>query len=197
MTVRKEPVNNNLSEEVGVSSQSSTATSVLVCECLCCTNFSVAHHPTGAELAKPKGPHVPLKTSRSIQSSWFTKHPWISVCMPSYKIYCHICCSARNQDLVTFSKRYMYNSTFVEGWFSNWKKALQRFAEHEKNEMHQESCMKLSDKARKVDVRKQLSRARDRDANPSCHISEALGVYSFSSTTRPAISWSPRKHRYI
>ena len=156
MTVNKEPVDSS------ASSQSCTSK---VYECMCCTNFSVAHHPTGAELAKSKGSH---ESSQSIQSSWFTKHPWISACMPSYKIYCRICCSARNQDLVTFSKRYMSYSTFVEGGFSNWRKALQRFAEHEMSEMHRESCMKVSDKACKVDVQKQLSKARDGEMQTCC-----------------------------
>ena len=65
-------------------------------------------------------------------------------------------------------KHYVSYSTFVEGEFSNWKKALQRFAEHKKSEMHQESCMKLSDKAREVDVWKQLSKARDEEMQ-TCH----------------------------
>ena len=56
------------------------------------------------------------------------------------------------------SKRY--NSTFVEGGFSNWKKAQQQFAKHEKNEMHWEAVMKLAAKSSTVDVGTQLSRCR-------------------------------------
>ena len=54
-------------------------------------------------------------------------------------------------------------STFLERGFSNWKRALQWFAEHEKGKMHRNSCMQFSDKACEVDVRKQLSKARDKE----------------------------------
>ena len=130
------------------------------CNCSCCTNFNVAHQPE--DLKGSKAPHGQQKSySRSIQISWYTKHPWISVCTSSYKIYCHVCCSAKNQSLITFSKRY--NSTFVEGGFCNWKKALQRFTEHEKSEMHQEAMMKIASKSSTVDVGAQLSRQHDAD----------------------------------
>ena len=128
------------------------------CNCPCCANFDDAHQPK--ELEGSKTPHGQQTSyTRSIQVSWYEKHPWISVCTSSYKVFCQVCCSARSQDLVTFSKRY--NSTFVEGGFSNWKKALQRFAEHEKSEMHREAVMKLVAKSSTVDVGTQLSRQRD------------------------------------
>ena len=130
------------------------------CDCLCCANFAVAHQPK--ELEGSKTPHGQQTSySRSIQPSWYTKHPWISVCTSSYKVFCQVCCCARSQDLVTFSKRY--NSPFVEGGFSNWKKALQRFAEHEKSEMHREAMMKIAVKSSTTDVAVQLSRQHDAD----------------------------------
>ena len=92
----------------------------------------------------------------------------------------------------------MSYSTFVEGGFSNWKKALQRFAEHEKSEIHQESCMKLSDKAHDVDVWKQLSKARDEEMQTRrAMFLNLLECISFSSKARPAILWSSRKRCYI
>ncbi len=132
------------------------------CSCTCCTNFDVAHQPTDLEGSKSKSPHGQQKShSRSIQASWYVKHAWISVCTSSYKVFCHVCCSARSQDLVTFSKRY--NSIFSEGGFSNWKKVLQRFTKHEKNEMHREAMMKIAAKSSTVDVGVQLSTQRDAD----------------------------------
>ena len=79
--------------------------------------------------------------------------------MASYKVYCNICCSARKRGLVTFSKRY--NLAFVEGGFSNWKKALQRFSEYEKSEMHREALTKVSSLTKSVDVGVQLRTQHD------------------------------------
>ena len=123
------------------------------CNCLCCQNFEIPHQPTPAELEKSKSQSG--RQSRSIQTSWYVKHPWISVCHSSYKIFCHVCCNAKSQNLIHFSSHY--NPTFVEGGFSNWKKALQRFASHEKSEMHKEALMKLAAKSSRIDVSVQLS----------------------------------------
>ena len=83
------------------------------------------------------------------------------MCTSSFKVFCHVCCSARKHDLVTFSK--CCSLTFVEGGFSNWKKALQRFADHEKSEMHREAMMKVAAKSSAVDVGVQLSTQHDSD----------------------------------
>ncbi len=123
------------------------------CICPCCANFDVAHQPMDLEISKIS--HGQQKSySRSIQT-WYAKHLWIIVqsTLPD------VCCSARSQDLVTFSKRY--NLTFVEGGFSNWKKALQRFVTHEKSEIHREAMMKLAARSSTIDVGVQLSAQRD------------------------------------
>lgn len=132
---------------------------VNACSCACCSNFDAAHQPT--DLDSSKNPYGQRNSKRSIQASWYEKHPWISVCTSSYKVFCHVCCSARNQDLITFSKRFKL--TFVEGGFSNWKKALQRFSEHEKSEMHREATTKVNAKSNAVDVGAQLSTQRSED----------------------------------
>lgn len=119
----------------------------VACSCPCCTNYDVPHQPTDLEQSKAKGQQ---SYSRSIQPSWYKKYQWISVCTSSFKVYCHICCSARDRGLVTFSKRY--NLAFVKGGFSNWKKALQRFSEHEKSEMHQEALTKFSSMMKSLDI---------------------------------------------
>ena len=60
-----------------------------------------------------------------------------------------------------FSKRN--NLTFLEGGFCNCKKALQRFTDHEKSEMHREAMMKLTARSSIVDVGIQLSTQHDVD----------------------------------
>ena len=128
---------------------------ITTCSCLCCTNFDVPHQPADLEKSKTLVMYGQQKSySRSIQASWYRKHAWISVCTSSYKIFCQVCCRARNQRLITFSKHC--NLTFVEDGFSCWKKALQRFMEHEKSDMHREAVMKLAAKSNAVDVSMQL-----------------------------------------
>jgi hypothetical protein len=104
-------------------------------------------------LKNPIGTVEQKNSKRSIQASWYDKHPWISVCTSSYKVFCHVCCSARKQNLITFSKRIKL--TFVEGGFSNWKKAIQRFYEHEKSEMHREAITKV--KSNTIDIAAHLT----------------------------------------
>lgn len=48
------------------------------------------------------------------------------------------------------------------------KKALQRFTEHGKSEMHQEAMMKIASKSSTVDVGAQLSRQHDADQRNHC-----------------------------
>ena len=81
------------------------------CNCLCCQNFEIPHRPTATDIEKSKSQSG--WQSRSIQMSWYVKHPWISVCTSSYNIFCHVCCNAKSQNLIHFSSHY--NPTFVEG----------------------------------------------------------------------------------
>ena len=84
-----------------------------------------------------------MKTySRHIQPSWYKKFPWINVCSSSLKIYCTSCRDAKFRGLLNFPKHY--KATFVDDGFSNLKKALECFREHERSVMHSEAVMKLA-----------------------------------------------------
>ena len=73
------------------------------CTCSCCTNFEVAYQPTDLLQSKSQG----NVSARYIQASWYSKHNWISVCTSSYKIFCHICCSAEKQGLLTSKSHFV------------------------------------------------------------------------------------------
>lgn len=123
------------------------------CQCPCCRDYDTAHQPTDLEQSKS------IHGQRSIQLSWYTKHKWISVCTSRYKIFCQVCCFARKRRLVTSSKRY--NLAFVEEGFNNWKKALEKFLEHEKSEMHKEALPKLMSIRNRVNIVSQLATQRE------------------------------------
>ncbi len=46
---------------------------------------------------------------------------------------------SRKKGLLTFSKRQL--NCFVEDGFCNWKKALEKFLEHERSDMHKEAIL--------------------------------------------------------
>ena len=118
------------------------------CQCPCCANPSIPHHPLNTMTSnsgfvcthrdKGKG----LKTySRHIQPTWYVDFPWISVCSSTLKIYCSICRDAKSRGLVTFSRNY--KPAFIEDGFQNLKKARERFRDHESSGVHAEAVMKL------------------------------------------------------
>ena len=73
--------------------------------CLCCQNFEIPHQPTATYTDLEKSISQSGRQSRSIQTSWYMlrRYPWISVCISSYKIFFHVCCNAKNQNLIHFS----------------------------------------------------------------------------------------------
>ena len=81
------------------------------------------------------------KFYRSFQSSWYVSFKWLSYCMTHNRVFCHYCRTATTSSLVSFSKKN--KDPFVSVGFDNWKKALERFREHEVCHMHTESYMKL------------------------------------------------------
>lgn len=132
------------------------------CACPCCSQGSEPNQPMDVtdHSKQPYSHHSEelkkTKTySRSLQTSWYKKYPWISVCGTRYKIFCHSCRSAKHEGLLVFSKRQL--NCFVEDGFSNWKNALARLEEHERSEMHREAVVKLAAKASTVDIGVQLN----------------------------------------
>ena len=152
----EDTVNDNIPLDCPPQSESHS-----LCSCVCCTNFDTAHQPTNLEKSK----NQQKSSARSIQPAWYSKHPWISVCASSYKIFCHVCCSASKQGLISSKPS---NAPFVEGGFSNWKKALQRFSSHENSGMHREAVIKLGAKSRAVNVGAMLSKQYDAEKKNNC-----------------------------
>lgn len=138
-----------------------------VCDCPCCNDIHNAHQPQVLDRSMMLQVHASNKEGtsksycRTIQPSWYDKYHWISVCTSSFKIFCCTCRSAISQDLVTFSKHQ--NSVFTDSGFGNWKKALQRFDQHEKSQMHREASVKTAAKASSTNIGAQLSKWYDED----------------------------------
>jgi len=135
--------------------QSSELPTMSPCECPCCTDYTTPHQPRmNLDSSKRKQSYLTkqgectstMKShTRTIQSSWYKLHPWISVCTTNYKVFCATCFNGRDQGLRTISMNQKWTS-FVSGGFSNWKNALAKFREHEGSNSHKESAMKLAAK---------------------------------------------------
>ena len=92
--------------------------------------------------------------SRKIQTLWYKKYLWITVCSLQFRVFCWICCSAKQQGLLT---NLSSMSPFISNGFANWKKALQRFSEHERSNIHREAVEKVAMKSSTVHIGAQLS----------------------------------------
>ena len=118
------------------------------CKCGCCSDYSTPHQPTNLRKTDT--------STRSIRKAWYEKHLWISVCTSSYAIFYRVCCSAKQKGLLSFPKHPQI--PFVEGGFTNWKKALQGFQSHEKSSVHKEAISTISSIARGVNIAALLSK---------------------------------------
>lgn len=96
-----------------------------------------------------------------IQTSWYKRYPWITVCTTSYRIFCHACRSAKHQALIVFSTRQ--SKSFTEEGVCNWKNALTILDEHEQSDMHKEALLQLADKSSSTDIGAQLSAQHSSD----------------------------------
>ena len=92
----------------------------------------------------PNGPNQPRnfqfpkkdygKQSRSFQSSWFKDYSWLHYDEMSDSALCHICVSQNDKGNLTTARNK--EQAFLSTGFSNWKKALSRFKEHQTSECH-------------------------------------------------------------
>ena len=136
----------------------------LECECPCCCMSNSPSQPLNVTKSKQEYSHNSQQLnrkksySRSIQASWYKKHPWIIVCISRYRVFCHSCRIAKQNGLVSNFR----NNIFVGDGFSNWKKALENFEEHERSDNHKEAVAKVAAFFSGTDVGTQLSAVREK-----------------------------------
>ena len=76
----------------------------------------------------------------SFQKVWLTEFPWLTYCDSHHIVFCFYCREAKSKGYLTFSKNV--DGAFTKSGFSNWKKAKEKFKEHEKSACHREACIK-------------------------------------------------------
>ena len=78
--------------------------------------------------------------SRSFCSVWFKQYDWLTFCTTHNKVFCFYCRSANTKGL--FTHRPKYEAAFIKKGFDNWKKAKQKFNQHQKSQAHAEAISK-------------------------------------------------------
>ena len=129
----------HLTPETSSSTETSSASASegsSVFNSLCCLDFTKPYQPmsekTLAGLAFG---------GRKFVSKWFHQYPWLTVCSTMNKVLCYECRYIYRSEMLTFSKNC--NPAFTSTGFNNWKKAIQKFNNHESSHAHREAHMKI------------------------------------------------------
>ena len=88
-------------------------------------NFPFQLHPSSIVVQALKGRNL------SFQASWFTKFPWLHYCVARKAVLCYVCMQSGQMPSEMHAE-----GAFISTGFNNWKKALERFSEHENSVRH-------------------------------------------------------------
>lgn len=86
-----------------------------------------------SQLTKEGKPKV-----RYMNTNWYEQNQWLHWDDMSEKLYCFFCLHAKQRNLL-LSDRYLYEPTFIESGFSDWKNAARAFERHAKCDCHREA----------------------------------------------------------
>jgi len=143
----------------GTASDSATVCSTSnSCNCVGCCDLNRPNQPLDVSKSKYIQSHLSKERQVgqyciSIQTSWYNKYSWITVCTRQYKIYCRICCLAKQRGLLSNSE--LKNSSFITEGFGNWNKALERFDMHAKSNMYRKATERLQLRVSSIHARYQ------------------------------------------
>ncbi|KAL0149948.1 hypothetical protein M9458_054780, partial [Cirrhinus mrigala] len=73
--------------------------------------------------------------SRSFNTNWFSKWRWLHYIEEGDRVVCFSCVKAVEKRLIN-EDSVRFDSSFVKGGFTNWRKATEKFNEHEKSKLH-------------------------------------------------------------
>ena len=108
------------------------------CTFECCKNDLVnSYHPNIAFVSTVKKQG---QQHRSFCSNWFKEYNWISFCITRNKVCCYYC----RKNAKRIASSVLNNRTeraFTMDGFDNWKKAKQKFREHECSHSHKQALL--------------------------------------------------------
>lgn len=112
--------------------------------------------------------NIPQQTvngkTRSLQSLWFNRYPWLHYSNHLRSVLCYSCARATALSLLKLNTKSQ--STFISTGFAGWKKALEKFAEHEKSDCHRLAIMQLQQAtAHPIDAQLSTQKAAEQAAS--------------------------------
>ena len=111
------------------------------CTAVCCLPNARPHQPTSEAALKATSMQVGNKREhRSFQKKWYRDHPWITLCSTNNKAYCHTCRAMAG----TLSLSKHTEPAFTGDGFCSWKRATQRFRQHENSAGHKQASFQLA-----------------------------------------------------
>ena len=112
--------------------------------------------PTDSTLLN-KTKNVLSRKTRCFLPSWYTQFPWIHFCKAKLKVFSFHCMIASKGRTVGIRKAKA-DSTFISTGDSNWKKAVEKFKDHERSTSHRDVLFTLYNTGNAVPVSEQLQR---------------------------------------
>lgn len=168
-----------LSECPTVENSTTTASGTNLCNQPCCA---------GSEISQPTSTIVLKKTEklygsgvnarkRVFLASWYKQFSWIHLCCSRQKVYCYYCQHAYNSQVRVVSSKA--DPAFTTVGFSNWKKALDRFKEHESSLAHRD-CLAAFIASKSTSVDELLLKGLDKDQSKRrCSLLKQLAALRF------------------
>ena len=77
------------------------------------------------------------KRERSFNPTWYKIFPWLHYCVETDFVLCHICMTQHKQGNIKLATKL--EMTFIETGFTNWKKAMEKFKDHENSSCHRQA----------------------------------------------------------
>lgn len=124
------------------------------CEALCCgTSDSISQPKDKTMLSKTKS--FKSGKERCFLPLWYDQFKWIHFCQSRLKVFCFYCMKASKSSACSTRA----DQAFVASGFSNWKKAIEKFKQHERSLAHRNALITLA--VPKVPINEQLLRDAD------------------------------------
>lgn len=105
--------------------------------------------------------NIPPKVEKTrilrFQESWYKKFPWIHYSPVISGVVCFVCAKASSLGLLKLETKA--EPTFISTGFYNWKKALDKFTEHQTSMCHKQAVFLLQQKKSAPPINSQLSTA--------------------------------------
>ena len=132
---------------------------IVFCQSACCAGLRVANHPFDkAFLATTKQQVGNKEEYRCLNPQWYRDYKWLHFCQSSMKLFCFYCLLAHRANPNLASSTRHCKTAFVKEGYQNWKKATERFNNHQPSELHRNAVFKY-ESSKQPTITQQISTA--------------------------------------